>query len=50
MLLIDNDVLVWHLRGYAQSTRRLDQLDTPTLSAVTYIEILQGVRNKAELA
>lgn len=49
-MLVDTDVLIWHLRGYAQATRRLDQLDTLTLSAVSYLEILQGMRNKAELA
>ncbi|MEO8410300.1 MAG: PIN domain-containing protein [Propionivibrio sp.] len=49
MLLVDTDVLIWHLRGYPQATRRLDELDTLTLSAVSYLEVLQGMRNKAEL-
>ena len=49
-MLVDTDVLIWHLRGYAQATRRLDQLDALTLSAVSYLEVLQGMRNKAELA
>ena len=49
-VLVDTDVLIWHLRGYAQATRRLDQLDTLTLSAVSYLEVLQGMRSKAELA
>ena len=49
-MLVDTDVLIWHLRGYAQATRRLDQLGSLTLSAVSYLEVLQGVRNKAELA
>ncbi len=48
-MLVDSDVLIWHLRGYAQATRRLDQLGTLTLSAVSYLEVLQGMRNKAEL-
>ena len=25
-MLVDTDVLIWHLRGYAQATRRLDEL------------------------
>ena len=50
MMLVDTDVLIWHLRGYAQATRRRDQLDALTLSAVSYLEVLQGMRNKAELA
>ena len=49
-MLVDTDVLIWHLRGYAQATRRLDQLDSLTLSAVSYMEVLQGMRNKTELA
>ncbi len=49
-LLVDTDVLIWHLRGYGQATRRLDQMGTLTISVVTYLELLQGMRNKAELA
>ena len=49
-VLVDTDVLIWHLRGYPQATRRLDQLGALTLSAVSYLEVLQGLRNKAELA
>lgn len=44
-----SDVLIWHLRGYPQATRRLDALPSLTLSAVSYLEVLQGMRNKAEL-
>ena len=49
-MLVDTDVLIWHLRGYAQATRRLDRLGALTLSAVSYLEVLQGIRNKTELA
>jgi predicted nucleic acid-binding protein len=49
-MLVDTDVLIWHLRGYPQATRRLDQLGPLTISAVSYLEVLQGLRNKAELA
>ena len=49
-MLVDTDVLIWHLRGNPQATRCLDQLDSLTLSAVSYLEVLQGMRNKAELA
>jgi predicted nucleic acid-binding protein len=49
MMLVDTDVLIWHLRGYAQATRRLDELGALTLSAVSYLEVLQGMRNKTEL-
>jgi len=48
-MLVDTDVLIWHLRGYPQATRRLDEIGALTLSAVSYLEILQGMRNKTEL-
>ena len=48
-MLVDTDVLIWHLRGYPQATRRLEQLNPLTLSAVSYLELLQGMRNKTEL-
>ncbi|MCE2917827.1 MAG: type II toxin-antitoxin system VapC family toxin [Rubrivivax sp.] len=48
-MLVDTDVLIWHLRGYPQATRRLDRLPSLTISAVSYLEVLQGMRNKAEL-
>jgi predicted nucleic acid-binding protein len=48
-LLVDTDVLIWHLRGYPSATRRLDDLGTLTLSAVSYLEVLQGMRSQAEL-
>ena len=49
-VLVDTDVLIWHLRGYPQATRRLDALGSLTLSAISYLEVLQGIRNKSELA
>jgi len=39
-MLVDTDVLIWHLRGYPQATRRLDQLPSLTISAVSYLELL----------
>jgi predicted nucleic acid-binding protein len=48
-MLVDTDVLIWHLRGYPQATQKLDSFSTLTISAVTYMELLQGLRNKAEM-
>ncbi len=48
-MLVDTDVLIWHLRGYASAARRLDQRGALVLSAISYLEVLQGIRNKAEL-
>ena len=49
-LLIDTDVLIWYLRGHAEAGRLLDSLAEPTLSAVTYMELVQGCRDKQELS
>lgn len=48
-MLVDTDVLIWHLRGYPKATQRLDQLPKLILSAVTYLELVQGMRNRSEL-
>lgn len=48
-MLVDTDVLIWHLRGYPQATQKLDSFSTLTISAVTYMELLQGLRSKAEM-
>ena len=48
-MLVDTDVLIWHLRGNPQAARWLDRLQPLTISSVSYLEVLQGIRNKAEL-
>ena len=48
-VLVDTDVLIWHLRGYSQATQCLDQLNSLTLSAMSYLELIQGMRNREEL-
>jgi predicted nucleic acid-binding protein len=49
-MLIDSDVLVWLTRGHVGAATRLHALHTWRISAVTYIELAQGCRDKAELA
>lgn len=49
MWLVDTDVLIWHLRGYPKATRRLDRLPKLTISVISYLELLQGLRNRAEM-
>jgi len=49
MMLIDTDVLIWNLRGNQRAQSFLDALPHLQLSAVTYMELVQGLRNKAEL-
>lgn len=49
MILVDTDVLIWHLRGLPKATQTLDSLARLTISVVTYLELLQGLRSAAEL-
>lgn len=48
-MLIDTDILIWMTRGHAGAASRLQSLMPWQLSAVTYIELAQGCRNKREL-
>ena len=48
-MLIDSDVLVWLTRGHVGAAQRLHALPTWRISAVTYIELAQGCRDKADL-
>ena len=48
-MLVDTDVLVWYMRGNGKALRAIEALDEFSISVVTYIELVQGLRNKAEL-
>lgn len=48
-MIVDTDVLIWYSRGYQSAKDLLHSFDRFSLSVVTYMEIVQGVRNKQEL-
>jgi len=48
-MLFDTDVLIWVLRGNAKAAQAVDDCDRRLLSVVTYMELLQGARNKTEI-
>ena len=48
-MIVDTDILIWYSRGYQKAIDAIHNLDRFSLSVVTYIEIIQGVRNKKEL-
>jgi len=50
VMLIDSDVLVWLTRGHVGAAQRLHSLPAWKISVVTYIELAQGCRDKADLA
>jgi predicted nucleic acid-binding protein len=47
-VLVDSDVLIWYLRGHAGAAATLDELANLTISAVSYMELVQGCRDKRE--
>ena len=46
--LVDTDVMIWYLRGDENAKELLHSLNF-CISSVTYMELLQGMRNKQEL-
>ena len=48
LVLIDTDVLIWLFRGKPSAGRAIDKADSIVLSSITYMELVQGVRNKEE--
>jgi len=48
-LIIDTDVLVWELRGHPRAKELIHRNIPFNISVVTYIEIVQGMRDKTEL-
>ncbi len=48
-MLIDTDVLIWYMRGNEKAYQVVEKLENFFLSVVTYMELVQGLRNKKEL-
>ncbi len=48
-VLVDTDVLIWYLRGNEKAAKSLENLDSFCISVVTYMELVQGMRNAKEL-
>jgi predicted nucleic acid-binding protein len=51
-VVLDTDILVWYFRGNERARRFLEAIPYPdrTLSALTRMELIQGCRNRAEMA
>ena len=48
-MVIDTDVLIWYMRGNEKTYRVIEKLNNFFISVVTYIELVQCMRNKNEL-
>ena len=47
-MLFDTDILIWHLRGNSQAEDLIENVPSKAISAITYMEVVQGLRNKEE--
>ncbi|MBD3796098.1 MAG: type II toxin-antitoxin system VapC family toxin [Epsilonproteobacteria bacterium] len=47
--LIDTDVLIWYLRGNQNAYDLIHGINEFCISSITYMELVQGMRNKDEL-
>ena len=48
-MIFDTDVMIWAFRGNGKALDAIDAASMRSISAITYMELLQGVRNKAEM-
>lgn len=48
-MVIDTDVLIWYMRGNEKAYQVIENSDNFFISVVTYMELVQGLRNKKEL-
>ena len=48
-MIFDTDVMIWAFRGNRRALRSIDRATSRAISCVTYMELLQGVRNKIEM-
>jgi predicted nucleic acid-binding protein len=49
MIMVDSDVLIWYMRGNLKAYKAIEKLNGFFISVVTYMELVQGMRNKREL-
>jgi len=48
-MLFDTDVIIWALRGNRKAADRIDKEPKLLISAVSYMELIKGARDKHEL-
>ncbi len=48
-MVIDTDVLIWYMKGNEKAYKAIENSKIFFISVVTYMELVQGMRNKDEL-
>jgi predicted nucleic acid-binding protein len=49
-MLIDTDVLIWYTKGNSKALIEIEKNKNFSISVVTYMELVQGMKNKQELS
>lgn len=47
-MIFDTDILIWFLRGNEKAAKLVEDSMPFSISIITYMELLQGMRNKQE--
>ncbi|MCU7834223.1 MAG: type II toxin-antitoxin system VapC family toxin [gamma proteobacterium symbiont of Taylorina sp.] len=48
-MLIDTDVIIWYMNGNMKALNTIEKYNGFSISVITYMELVQGMRNKNEL-
>jgi len=48
-MVVDTDVLIWYMKGNQNAYQAIEKSKHFSISVVTYIELVQGMRDKDEL-
>jgi len=48
-MVIDTDVLIWYMKGNKNAYKTIENSKSFFISVITYMELVQGMRNKNEL-
>lgn len=48
-MIIDTDVLIWYLRGNERAKKVIEDYIPFSISVITYMELVQGMKDKGEL-
>ncbi len=48
-MVIDTDILIWYMKGNEKAYKTIENSKKIFISVVTYMELVQGMRNKKEL-
>ena len=48
-MIIDTDVIIWYLKGNKNAFNSIEKQNGFQVSVITYMELVQGMRNKTEL-